>query len=144
VFYTVQPGYDTHAGQANTHYSLFFELAGAVKVFLDDLAGAKLADRVVVLGFSEFGRRVAENGSAGTDHGTAGLVFLAGPAVRPGVHGNVPSLTDLVDGDTRITTDFRRIYASVLDQWLALPSRPALGSTFEPMSLFASKATSID
>ncbi len=102
VFYTVQGGYDTHAGQSNTHYSLLFELGGAVKAFLDDLAAAKLADRVVVLGFSEFGRRVAENSSAGTDHGTAGLVFLAGPGVKSGVHGKVPSLTDLVDGDPKI------------------------------------------
>jgi uncharacterized protein (DUF1501 family) len=136
VFYTVQSGYDTHAGQSNTHYSLLFELGDAVKAFLDDLAAAKLADRVVVLGFSEFGRRVAENSSAGTDHGTAGLVFLAGPKVRAGVHGKVPSLTDLVDGDPKITTDFRRVYAAVLDDWLGLPSQPALGSRFEALSLF--------
>ncbi len=100
----------------------------AIKAFLDDLAAAKLADRVVVLGFSEFGRRVAENSSAGTDHGTAGLVFLAGPGVKAGVHGKVPSLTDLVDGDPRITTDFRRVYASVLDDWLGLPEPHAAGS----------------
>jgi uncharacterized protein (DUF1501 family) len=136
VFYTVQGGYDTHAGQSNAHFGLLFELGGAVKAFLDDLANAKLADRVVVLGFSEFGRRVAENSSAGTDHGTAGLVFLAGPGVRPGVHGKVPSLTDLVDGDPKITTDFRKVYAAVLEEWLGLPSRAALGSVFEPMPLF--------
>ncbi len=84
---------------------------------------------MVVLGFSEFGRRVAENSSAGTDHGTAGLVFLAGPGVKPGVHGKVPSLTDLVDGDPKITTDFRRVYASVLEDWLGLaqPSGAGLG-----------------
>jgi uncharacterized protein (DUF1501 family) len=136
VFYTIQSGYDTHAGQSNTHFGLLFELAGAIKAFLDDLNAAKLADRVVVLGFSEFGRRVAENSSAGTDHGTAGLVFLAGSGVRPGVHGRVPSLTDLVDGDPKITTDFRRVYAAVLEGWLAFPSRSALGTTFEPMPLF--------
>ncbi len=135
VFYTIQSGYDTHASQSNTHYNLFFELGGAIKAFLDDLTAAKLADRVTVLGFSEFGRRVAENGSAGTDHGTAGLVFLAGPGVRPGVHGKVPSLTDLVNGDPKITTDFRRIYATVLEDWLGFPSQGALGSRFEPMPL---------
>jgi uncharacterized protein (DUF1501 family) len=135
VFYTIQSGYDTHAGQSNTHFNLFFELGGAIKAFLDDLTAAKLADRVTVVGFSEFGRRVAENGSAGTDHGTAGLVFLAGPGVLPGVHGKVPSLTDLVDGDPKITTDFRRIYATVLEDWLGLPSQGALGSKFEPMPL---------
>jgi uncharacterized protein (DUF1501 family) len=139
VFYTVQGSYDTHAGQSNTHYSLLFELGGAVKAFLDDLAAAKLADRVVVLGFSEFGRRVAENSSAGTDHGTAGLVFLAGPGVKSGVHGKMPSLTDLVDGDPKFTTDFRQVYASVLDQWLELPSRSALGSAFQPMDLFPTR-----
>jgi uncharacterized protein (DUF1501 family) len=139
VFYTVQGGYDTHAGQSNTHYSLLFELGGAIKAFVDDLAAAKLADRVVVLGFSEFGRRVAENSSAGTDHGTAGLVFLAGPGVKSGVHGKVPSLTDLVDGDPKFTTDFRRVYASVLDQWLELPSPPALGSAFQPIELFPAR-----
>ncbi len=136
VFYTIQSGYDTHAGQSNTHYSLFFELGGAIKAFLDDLTAAKLADRVTVLGFSEFGRRVAENGSAGTDHGTAGLVFLAGPGVLPGVHGKVPSLTDLVNGDPKISTDFRRVYAAVLENWLELPSRTALGAAFEPIPLF--------
>ena len=129
VFYTVQGGYDTHAGQSNTHYSLLFELGGAVNAFLDDLAAAKLADRVVVLGFSEFGRRVAENSSSGTDHGTAGLVFLVGPGVKSGVHGKVPSLTDLVDGDPKITTDFRRVYAAVLERLagLAQPAGARIG-----------------
>ena len=128
VYYTTQSGYDTHAGQSNTHYQLLSELSGAIKAFLDDLTAAKLADRVTVLCFSEFGRRVAENSSAGTDHGTAGLVMLAGPGVRPGVHGSVPSLTDLVDGDPKISTDFRSVYAAVLEDWLGLPSQAALGS----------------
>ncbi len=141
VFYTIQSGYDTHAGQSNSHFSLLFELGGAIKAFLDDLTAAKLADRVAVVGFSEFGRRVAENGSAGTDHGTAGLVFLAGTGVRPGVHGKVPSLTDLVDGDPKISTDFRRIYADVLQNWLGLPSQTALGSTFDPLPLFRPQST---
>jgi len=136
VFYTVQSGYDTHAGQSNTHFGLLNELSGAIKAFLDDLTAAKLAERVTVLCFSEFGRRVAENSSAGTDHGTAGLVFLAGPQVRAGLHGSVPSLTDLVDGDPKISTDFRRVYAAVLEDWLRLPSRASLGAKFEPMPLF--------
>jgi uncharacterized protein (DUF1501 family) len=136
VYYTTQPGYDTHAGQSNTHYELLRELAGAIKAFLDDLTAAHLADRVTVVCFSEFGRRVAENSSAGTDHGTAGLVMLAGPGVRPGVHGTVPSLTDLVDGDPKISTDFRTVYAALLEDWLGLPSQTALGSKFAPMALF--------
>ena len=140
VFYTAQSGYDTHAGQLNTHYELLRELSGAIKAFMGDLTAAKLADRVTVLCFSEFGRRVAENGSAGTDHGTAGLVMLAGPGVRQGVHGNAPSLTDLVDGDPKISADFRRVYAAVLEDWLDLPSRGALGSRFEPIELFRSSS----
>ena len=79
VFYTAQAGYDTHAAQLPTHANLLFELAGALRAFFEDLTAARLADRVVLLAFSEFGRRVAENGSQGTDHGTAGPVFLAGP-----------------------------------------------------------------
>src|SRR4029079_14506697 len=77
VFYAVQPGYDTHAGQLVTHERLLSALASSLKAFFAELSAAALADRVVVLCFSEFGRRVAENSSAGTDHGTAGLVLLA-------------------------------------------------------------------
>ncbi len=97
------------------------ELSASLRAFLDDLAASRLADRVLVLVFSEFGRRVAENGSMGTDHGTAGPVLLAGPRVRPGLHGAYPSLTDLVDGDLKMTVDFRRVYATVLEGWLGLP-----------------------
>jgi uncharacterized protein (DUF1501 family) len=139
VYYTTQPGYDTHAGQSNSHFQLLRELSGAIEAFMDDLTAANLADRVTVLCFSEFGRRVAENSSAGTDHGTAGLVILAGTGVRPGVHGSLPSLTDLVDDDPKISTDFRAVYAALLEDWLGLPSQPALGSRFEPIPLFRSK-----
>ena len=118
------------------------ELSGAIKAFLDDLTVARLADRVTVLCFSEFGRRAAENSSAGTDHGTAGLVILAGPGVRPGVHGSVPSLTDLVDGDPKISTDFRSVYAAVLENWLGMGSETALGSKFAPMELFQPQRSS--
>jgi uncharacterized protein (DUF1501 family) len=136
VFYTVQSGYDTHYLQLPAHAELLGELAGALKTFLDDLAAARLADRVLVLCFSEFGRRVAENGSDGTDHGTAGPVLLAGPAVKPGLVGPCPSLTDLVDGDLTMTVDFRRVYAAVLEGWLGLSSKTALGGIFEPLPLF--------
>ena len=71
----------------------------------------------------------------GTDHGTAGPVFLAGPGVRPGLHGAYPSLTDLVDGDLKMTVDFRRVYATVLEDWLGLASKEALGGAFEPLPL---------
>ena len=135
VFYTVQGGYDTHAAQLQTHYELLSELSGALAAFLDDLAAAGLAERVLVLGFSEFGRRVAENGSAGTDHGTAGPVFLAGPGVRAGLLGAYPSLTDLEDGDLKRSIDFRQVYATLLEDWLGVPSEAALGGRFERLAL---------
>jgi uncharacterized protein (DUF1501 family) len=136
LFYTVQGGYDTHASQQFTHANLLSEFAAAVAAFFDDLRAAKLAERVTLLAFSEFGRTVRENGSAGTDHGTAGVVFLAGPGVRGGLHGSVPSLTDLAGGEPKPTTDFRRVYAAVLSAWLGVPAAEVLGGTFEPLPVF--------
>ena len=136
VYYTTQGGYDTHYSQLFTHSQLLFEFSSAVKAFLGDMAAAKLADRVSVLAFSEFGRRVQENGSAGTDHGTAGPVFLAGPGVKAGLVGKTPSLIDLEGGDLKVGLDFRRVYASVLEDWLGLPSETALNGKFEPLPLF--------
>jgi uncharacterized protein (DUF1501 family) len=135
VYYTAQGSYDTHAAQLAGHAVLLGELSGALKAFLDDLAAAKMADRVLVLCFSEFGRRVEENGS-GTDHGTAGPVFLAGPGVQAGLIGAPPNLLDLQDGDLKMTVDFRRVYATVLEDWLGLPSKPALAGTFDKLPLF--------
>jgi uncharacterized protein (DUF1501 family) len=98
---------------------------------LNDLHDARLDDRVVVLAFSEFGRRVQENDSEGTDHGAAGPVFLAGKAVRGGVSGSPPDLDNLVDGDIRMSIDFRQVYASLLDQWLNVSSRLVLGIQYD-------------
>ena len=136
VFYAAQSGYDTHALQGPVHGSLLSELSGALLAFLDDLGRAKLADRVTVLCFSEFGRRVAENGSAGTDHGTAAPLFLAGSGVRGGLVGSTPSLCDLENGDVKMSIDFRRVYASVLEGWLGVSSEAALGGAFEKLPLF--------
>jgi uncharacterized protein (DUF1501 family) len=138
VYYTSQGYYDTHSTQLQTHDDLLSELSGALKAFLDDLAAAKLADRVIVLAFSEFGRRVQENGSAGTDHGTSGPVFVAGPKVNAGLVGDMPKLLDLQDGDLKMSVDFRRVYAAVLGNWLKLPAKTALGGEFEPLPLFKS------
>jgi uncharacterized protein (DUF1501 family) len=135
VYYTTQNGYDTHYVQPEIHRTLLSELSGALKAFLDDLAAAKLAERVTVLCFSEFGRRVLENASQGTDHGTAGPVLLAGPAVKAGVAGATPRLLDLQDGDLKMTVDFRRVYAAVLQDWLGLPAKAALGGMFTPLPL---------
>jgi uncharacterized protein (DUF1501 family) len=136
VYYMEQGDYDTHGHQLARHAPLLEDLCGSIKAFLDDLAVSKLADRVVVLVFSEFGRRVQENGSMGTDHGTAGPVFLAGPGVKPGQAGSYPSLVDLDDGDLKMTIDFRRVYATILENWLGLPSKEAVGGPFETLPLF--------
>jgi uncharacterized protein (DUF1501 family) len=137
IYYTLQRGYDTHSAQPGTHGNLLFELSGAVKAFLDDLTAARLADRVAMLLFSEFGRTVAENGSQGTDHGTSGPVFLAGPGVKGGLVGATPSLLDLDPrhGDLRRSLDFRQVYATLLDDWLGLPAKEALGESFEHLPL---------
>ncbi len=136
VYFMEHADYDTHGHQLARQAPLLEDLSTSLRSFLDDLGASQLADRVMVMVYSEFGRRVAENGSLGTDHGTAGPVFLAGPAVKPGLAGSYPSLTDLQDGDLKITVDFRCVYATVLASWLGLPSNEALGGTFEPMPLF--------
>jgi uncharacterized protein (DUF1501 family) len=140
IYYTRQSGYDTHAGQLGTHAGLLQELSSALLSFLDDLAAAKVAERVVVLTFSEFGRTVRENGSAGTDHGTSGPVFLAGPGVKSGLVGATPNLLDLDPkyGDLRMSVDFRQVYATVLQDWLSLPAKTALAGDFERLPLFKS------
>jgi uncharacterized protein (DUF1501 family) len=139
VFYKLQASYDTHAQQSFPHAFLLGELASALGAFFDDLTAAKLADRVLVLAFSEFGRTVKENASGGTDHGTTGPVFLAGPGVKSGLVGTAPSLTDLQDGEPKMTVDFRRVYATVLREWLGLDPTAAIGGTFEPLTLFGKK-----
>ena len=137
VYYAIQPGYDTHSVQLARHAELLAELAGAIRAFHDDLAAAKLDDRVAVLCFSEFGRRVEENGSSGTDHGTTGPVFLAGSRVRGGLVGAAPSLVELdAEGDLKMTIDFRRVYASVLEQWMGISATPVLGGSYDRLPLF--------
>jgi uncharacterized protein (DUF1501 family) len=135
IYYTQLGGFDTHANQLNGHANLLREVGESLRAFFDDLQRAGQADRVLLLAFTEFGRRLRENASAGTDHGTASPVFLAGPRVRPGVHGPNPNLRDLVDGDPRHAIDFRSVYATVLDQWLACPSAAVLGQRFEHLPI---------
>lgn len=134
IYYVSQSGYDTHAAQLFTHSQLLDEFAEALKALLDDLKSAQLDDRVVVLAFSEFGRRVEENGSAGTDHGAAGPVFLAGAPVRAGVIGEHPSLANLDQGDLKMTIDFRRVYAGLLRPWLGADAALVLGQSFSPLA----------
>jgi uncharacterized protein (DUF1501 family) len=138
VFYTSQwrNAYDTHAVQLPVQAELLSELSGGLKAFLDDMAASCLAERIAVLCFSEFGRRVAENDSQGTDHGTAGPVLVAGPKVKAGLIGAAPKLLDLEDGDLKMSVDFRRVCAAVLEKWLELPAKTALGGEFAPLPLF--------
>ena len=137
VYYAIQSGYDTHSVQAAQHAGLLTDLADAVRAFHDDLRGARLDDRVAVLCFSEFGRRVEENGSSGTDHGTAGPVFLVGSRVQGGLVGTAPSLVDLdPEGDLKMTVDFRGIYASVLEEWLGIPAQAIVGKSYAALPLF--------
>jgi uncharacterized protein (DUF1501 family) len=139
VYYVSQGGYDTHTNQAGAHQRLLSEMGGAVKAFLEDLTAQGNERRVMLMTFSEFGRRVAENANGGTDHGAAAPMFLAGGALKNGLLGKAPSLaaSDLLNGDPRYTTDFRRVYASVLESWLRTPSAPILGRKFEPLPLLA-------
>lgn len=135
VYYAIQSGYDTHAVQLPSHSRLLRELAGAMKAFQDDLAAAGLADRVLTLCFSEFGRRVQENASLGTDHGTAGPVFVMGSKANAGLIGTPARMTDLDDGDLKMQFDFRQVYAAILDDWLAVAPEKILGGEFEKMAL---------
>lgn len=131
VYYAHIAGFDTHAAQRGAHDRLLNDLASGVEAFYRDLEAQGNADRVVVLAFSEFGRRVAENGSAGTDHGTAAPMFVFGKPIKGGLYGQHPSLTDLTDGDLRHGIDFRSVYATVLDKWLGADPAKILGAPFD-------------
>jgi uncharacterized protein (DUF1501 family) len=139
VFYVSQGGYDTHYQQRNSHDSRLKELGDSVKAFSDDLTAMGHFDRVMIMTFSEFGRRVTENGSHGTDHGAAAPMFLAGGRLKAGLYGAEPSLApaDLLDGDIKYNTDFRSVYASFLENWLKTPTTPILGRTFDTLPVVA-------
>lgn len=132
IYYLSLDGFDTHANQGAAHTGLLTEFSAAIAAFIEDLTQHEHDRRVMVMTFSEFGRRVKENASRGTDHGTAAPMFLAGGAVRSGLIGKHPSLTDLEDGDLKFHTDFRQVYASVLEQWLQIDSQAVLGASFQP------------
>lgn len=130
VIFVSLDGFDTHAQQSGAHQALLAELSSAIRAFFQDLKGHNLDDRAVVATFSEFGRRVKENGSLGTDHGAASQVFVAGPTVKGGLHGPHPSLTELVEGDLKFHTDFRSVYATLLTKVLGWPAEQVLGGAF--------------
>ncbi|HEX5398594.1 MAG TPA: DUF1501 domain-containing protein [Verrucomicrobiae bacterium] len=135
IYYVSQGGYDTHANQLATQQRLLGELGDSVRAFVDDLKAQGNLQRVLVMTFSEFGRRVAENANGGTDHGAAAPMFIVGNKVKAGLLGRYPSLApqDLFEGDIRYNVDFRSIYAGVLEDWLKTGSVPVLGRQFEPL-----------
>jgi len=138
VYYTSMSGFDTHAAQPSSQQLLLMYLGDALEAFFADVDRIGRGDEVLVLVFTEFGRRVAENQSGGTDHGTATPIWLLGRGVRPGFHGAFPSLADLDAGDLRMTTDFRRVYASVLSEWMGVGDVAGLlRGSFQPLGLRA-------
>ena len=137
VYYVQVDGFDTHSQQANAHAGLLRQVGDAVKAFTNDMIAQKLGDRIAVMCFSEFGRRVSENASEGTDHGTAGPMFVAGTKLNAGLVGSHPSMDDLLDGDLKHHTDFRKVYASILNNWMGCDSEAILKGSYDPVPLFS-------
>jgi len=137
VYYVSQGGYDTHTNQLGTQQRLLQDLGDSTKAFVDDMKAQGNMQRVLVMTFSEFGRRVNENANGGTDHGAAAPIFVVGNKVKAGLLGRYPSLApqDLYQGDIKYNVDFRNVYASVLENWLKTKSAPILGKQFEPLPL---------
>jgi uncharacterized protein (DUF1501 family) len=133
-------GFDTHASQdsaGTNHPGLLTAVDGGLKAFYDDLVEQNLAKDVTIMSFSEFGRRVKENGSQGTDHGTAAPMFIIGDNVQGGIYGDYPSLTNLDgNGDLIHTVDFRQVYATVLEDWLQTDSTEILDASYNKFDLF--------
>jgi len=140
IYYVSIDGFDTHAGQEPTHTTLLTEVSEALAAFYKDLAARGQGERLMVMTFSEFGRRARENGSKGTDHGSGAPMFLVGGRVKAGVVGQHPSLEKLEDGNLKHHTDFRQVYAAILDGWLGVPSREILGQAFAPVGILRSQA----
>ncbi|MCS5668061.1 MAG: DUF1501 domain-containing protein [Dehalococcoidia bacterium] len=132
IFYTAHGPFDTHFNQPPMHARLWTEVSGAISDFFDDLREHDAADNLVMMIFTEFGRRVRDNGT-GTDHGAGGGAFIIGDQVKGGMYGNYPSLKpeDLNQGDLDPSYDFRGFYSSVVDQWLGLDPVPIVGGKFE-------------
>ena len=138
IYYLNFGGWDTHIAQAGAHSGLFNRLGDAVQAFLLDLDQMGRGDDVALLAFTEFGRRVKENASAGTDHGVASPMFVFGNKVKGGFHGEHPSLTDLDEGDLKMTTDFRSVYATMIREWMGYQdTKSILKGDFPGLGIFA-------
>jgi len=139
LYYVTYAGnsFDTHVQQGDLHSRLLMYTADAIRGFMEDMKRLGKADQVAMMVFTEFGRRVEENGSLGTDHGTATPMFIVGKAVHGGFYSKHPSLTDLDDGNMKMTTDFRRVYATMIKEWLGYDDIAAvLKGHFEPLAAF--------
>jgi len=135
VYYVSLGSFDTHVGQQAKQEKLFIELNEAVKPFTDDLKSSHRFDDVLMISFSEFGRRVSENGSGGTDHGTANNMFLiSGGLKNRGILNDMPDLSNLTDGDLNQQLDFKRVYATVLNKWLQADDYKILGKRYEHLN----------
>ena len=136
IFYTQHGGYDTHANQGPVHPKLWTELSQAISDFYADLAEHDVSEDVLMFVFTEFGRRVKDNGS-GTDHGSGGLAFAIGDPVNGGMYSEYPSLKegDLLEGDLQFNIDYRGVYGSMIENWLHLDPIPVVGGNFEQLDL---------
>jgi uncharacterized protein (DUF1501 family) len=134
VIYISLGSFDTHIGQRGMQDRLLQQFGDGIKAFYDDLTAHKLDRQVLTMTFSEFGRRVEENANRGTDHGTAAPMFVIGGDVKGGIYGDHPSLTDLDFGNLKWHTDFRSVYATVLQNWLRVSSAPILGASFNTLN----------
>ncbi|MFT4542205.1 MAG: hypothetical protein ACI835_004672 [Planctomycetota bacterium] len=136
IYSATLSGFDTHSDQRGRHSELMQGLDESLGAFVTDLQHSEAGRDTLVLVYSEFGRRVVENGSAGTDHGKAGPMFLLGDRVSGGLHGQHPSLADLDEGDLRHTTDFRSVFGSVIDRWFGCDPEAVLGASYPQLDLF--------
>ena len=137
ILYTAHGLFDTHSGELPTHAKLWDDVAGAVGCLMDDLKEHGREDDAAILIFSEFGRRIKDNGS-GSDHGSGGVAFLIGGAVKGGMYGEYPSLAEAqqLEGDLRSNNDFRSTYTGILEDWLGLDAAPIVNGQFEKISPF--------
>ena len=137
VLYVQHGSFDTHVTQKITQDRLLADFGNAISAFYQDLAAHGNDGRVLTMTFSEFGRRVPENASRGTDHGEAAPVFLIGGGVKGGLYGDHPDLSRLNAGNLAFSTDFRNVYATVIERWLGRPSAPIVGAGFNPLTALA-------